>query len=95
MAKTAELEEVGLTSSHEHTKITTTYRATSYERSFLVVRVQRICLSQCRKHGFIPGRERSWGKGNGNSLLEKNSPGGPWGHERVRHDLVIKQQQHL
>ena len=34
MAKTAELEEFRLTSSHEHTKITTIYRATGYERSF-------------------------------------------------------------
>jgi len=46
MAKTAELEEFRLPSSHEHTKITTIYRATGYERSFPAC--------QCRRHGFVP-----------------------------------------
>ena len=77
MAKTAELEEFRLTSSHEHTKITTIYRATSYEKSFPGGFAVKNMPDNVGDMGSFPGLGRSWGKGNGNSLLEKNSPGSP------------------
>ena len=53
--------------------------------------------------GLIPGSRRSPGEGNGSPLQYsclENLHGqmslvgySPWGHKRVRHDLVIKQQQ--
>ena len=51
--------------------------------------------------GSMPGLGRSLGEGNGN-LLQYSSHGerslgrggySPWGHKRVRHNLVTKQQQ--
>ena len=55
--------------------------------------------------GLIPGLGRSAGEGNGNPLqyscLENPMDRGSWqatysswGHKRVRHDLVTKQQQY-
>ena len=53
--------------------------------------------------GLIPGSGRSAGKGNGNPIPvflpgefhEQKSLAGysPWGHKRVRHDLLTKQQR--
>ena len=49
--------------------------------------------------GSIPELESFHGEGNGNSLhyscLESpptEEPGSPWGHKRVEHHLVTKQQ---
>ena len=77
MAKTAELEEFRLNSSHEHTKIATIYRATSYERSFPGGLAVKNMPANAGDMGLFPGSGRSRGKGNGNSPLEKNSPGSP------------------
>ena len=62
------------------------------------------CLTaSARDLGSIPGSGRSPGEGNGNPLryscLEKShgqrslTGYSPWSHERVGHDLVMKQQQ--
>ena len=55
--------------------------------------------------GWIPGSGRSPGGENGKPLqysclensIDREALAGysPWGHKRVRHDLVTKQQPHI
>ena len=55
---------------------------------------------QCRKRGSDPWVREVPGEGNGTSVFlsgkydeQKNMAGySPWGHKRVRHNLVTKQQ---
>ena len=46
---------------------------------------------QAEDMGLIPDLGRSSGEGNGNPL--QYSCHSPWGHQKVGHDLVTKQQQ--
>ena len=63
--------------------------------------MEKNLLASAGDAGFIPALGRSPAEGNGNPLqysrLENSMGGGawwtsPWGHKRVRHDLVTKQQ---
>ena len=55
-----------------------------------------------RDTSLIPGSGRSPGEGNSNTLVSRQSHGekslvgySPWGHKRVWHDLMTRQQQML
>ena len=65
--------------------------------------VKNLSSANAGDRGSIPGLGRSLGEGNGNSFqysypgnpMDRRSLAGynPWGHKRVRHDLVTKQHK--